>query len=445
MTTFADIVALWLEDAMRRMDLQLSTKRMYERISEHLRGWGATIDACDVDLSGYVAERAAHGLTQRTLRLELRVASAAYNWGSRRRILPANAGMYTPRIRMNPAIFYCNRRTPSAAEAAAAVDAMAPGDWKLAVLLMARTGARVGEIVSLRRCDIDVRGGRLALGTVPGARKTGLRWFPLDEDSLRLLTPRAEASEDRLLDLGNSRAPIQNIQRRLRAACTAAGVPQFSPQGLRRMVVTRLLRAGVDPGTAAALTGHSVQVMLRHYQQVTDDDRRRAADRAKLGILTDDVAAAAHLPRAEGEHPQFDAEVSQLPAASAPKPRASREPRGDLPADRSPARVRPALRERCAPIPRTWSDLALRATVSLGSVQRGGVLILILAANVARTRLITTAEFPLDVAAVDAEGRAGNAAAHRPNGCQPPDGHTHAGVPRTAAFEVHDGTDPPTS
>lgn len=49
------------------------------------------------------------------------------------------------------------------------------------------------------------------------------------------------------------------------------------------MIVDRLLRSGVDPGTAATLTGHSVVVMLKFYQQVTEDDRRAAVELAALG------------------------------------------------------------------------------------------------------------------------------------------------------------------
>ena len=82
-------------------------------------------------------------------------------------------------------------------------------------------------------------------------------------------------------------APIQALERRLIWACQGAEVARSTPHGLRRMVVSRLMRARVDPGTAAVLTGHSVQVVLSHYQAVTDDDRRAAADQANLGVLDD--------------------------------------------------------------------------------------------------------------------------------------------------------------
>jgi hypothetical protein len=48
------------------------------------------------------------------------------------------------------------------------------------------------------------------------------------------------------------------------------------------MVVDRMLRAGVDPATAASLTGHSVVVMLRYYRLVTEVDREAAVTQAAL-------------------------------------------------------------------------------------------------------------------------------------------------------------------
>jgi hypothetical protein len=39
------------------------------------------------------------------------------------------------------------------------------------------------------------------------------------------------------------------------------------------------------PATAASLTGHSVDVMLKHHREVIDEDRRTAAERAMLGVL----------------------------------------------------------------------------------------------------------------------------------------------------------------
>jgi integrase len=43
----------------------------------------------------------------------------------------------------------------------------------------------------------------------------------------------------------------QALRTRLARACKQAKVKAFTPDGLRHMVVDRMLRAGVDPATAA--------------------------------------------------------------------------------------------------------------------------------------------------------------------------------------------------
>ncbi len=59
----------------------------------------------------------------------------------------------------------------------------------------------------------------------------------------------------------------------------------YTPHGLRRMVVDPMLRAGVDPATAASLTGHSVVVMLRFDLQVAEVDREAAVAIATLAAF----------------------------------------------------------------------------------------------------------------------------------------------------------------
>ena len=79
----------------------------------------------------------------------------------------------------------------------------------------------------------------------------------------------------------------QFSQRWLKRACKAAGVPRFSPNGLRRAATDAYARAGVDPAVAAAQSGHSIQVMMKHYRQVTKEDQRDAVERCGLGVIPD--------------------------------------------------------------------------------------------------------------------------------------------------------------
>ncbi len=284
---FAILIRRWLEYTNQRTELSAATRVCYRRVVGHLIHWAEIREGRTFDFGDYVSGRRAAGMAPRTIALELRVAHAAIRWAERERLVPPAMVFRIPRIKIDRQCFRLNHRTPTPGEAHRAITAMPADDWALAMLLLARTGARVGEVVTLRGIDLDEAAGVLEFGAVAGAAKTGCRRFPLDATSLGQLMGRSSRGTGPLLDFCGARAPIQGLQRRLRRACAQAGVPRFTPHGLRRMVVVRLLKARVDPGTAATLTGHSVQVMLRYYQQVSDEDRRTAAEAAQLGVLED--------------------------------------------------------------------------------------------------------------------------------------------------------------
>jgi len=233
----------------------------------------------------YVTARRAEGAAPRTLVLELRAIGTVYRWGRDHRLIPPTVNLTIPRIKVDPLRFHHNHVTPTPSEAARAIEAMPQDDWKRATWLIARTGARVGEVVFLQSRDLDEPGRQVAFGATDRSSKTGMRWFPLDEASLAELRGRGGRGNEPLFDFQGRTDPREALRHRLMLACQKAGVTWFTPHGLRRMVVGRLIRSKVDPGTAATLTGHSVHVMLRYYQMVTADDRREAVERAHLGVL----------------------------------------------------------------------------------------------------------------------------------------------------------------
>lgn len=292
---FRFVLVPWLEHIQGRVDLAPTTKEEYARVAALLRD-SAVIGVRDatVDLGPYVAQRRDAGMAPRTIALELRVAAAVFRWAQHAGLLGASLSLRVPRLHADRSSYVLNHRTPSVAEANAAIDAMPRDDWRLAAFLMARTGARVGEVVHLRSADLDEEGGRITFGAAEASSKTGERRFPLDAATLHQLAGRSGRGDAPLFHFEGAgrrgrgrvvRAPIQALERRLNRACDSASIPRFSPHGLRRMVVDRLLRSGVDPGTAATLTGHSVVVMLEFYQQVSEEDRRAAVERANLGGL----------------------------------------------------------------------------------------------------------------------------------------------------------------
>lgn len=282
-----EVTRRWLRSLQRRLDLTESTLVTYRRVAAHVEAWGEGRSLVALDLAPYAQLRRDAGLAPRTLCLELRVISVIFRWAVTTGLAPDAGTLRVPRVKVDPKRFMLNHTTPKPSEVARVLDEMPPDDFRLAFLVIARTGARVGEVLRLRACDVDRHTGRVTFGQVEGAAKTGVRTFPLDAATLAELAARPRKGVVPLFDFGEITRPIQALERRIARACEVAGVPRFTPHGLRRMVVSRLMRAQVDPGTAASLTGHSVQVMLRHYQQVTEADLRDAVARAGLGDLVD--------------------------------------------------------------------------------------------------------------------------------------------------------------
>ncbi|MCB9683552.1 MAG: site-specific integrase [Alphaproteobacteria bacterium] len=287
---FHFILPPWLAYMQARVDLADGTKVGYARVARMLLAEpDIEIHDATADLTPIVDRRRQAGIAPRTIAYELRVAAMAFRWAQRTGLLGAALGLRVPRVRIDGQQHTHNHRTPTLEEALRAIDAMPRDDWWLAALVMARTGARVGEVVRLRASDLDEHAGWVVFGRAVGASKTGRRRVPLDGGTAELLRGRSSVDDSPLFALegagrrGRGRttvAPVQALERRLLEACDAAGVRRFTPHGLRRMVVTRMLRSGVDPSVAAAVTGHSVATMLRYYRQIGDDELRAAVERA---------------------------------------------------------------------------------------------------------------------------------------------------------------------
>lgn len=173
------------------------------------------------------------------------------------------------------------KRVPTPDELDAIVRNAAPGWPRVAIRMLAVSGMRVGELASLtwdriRRHEqlVEVRG------------KSGARLVPIPGDILDELDglPRARTQV-----LGYH--PVSGasmVRHALAAAAISAGVEHVTPHAIRRAAADTLLRGGVDVGTAAALLGHSPEVLVKFYRQATLDDVRRAA--ARLGrVGTGDV------------------------------------------------------------------------------------------------------------------------------------------------------------
>ena len=285
--TVRDLLECWIWHVEhvggRKGQVTPNTLRIYTSAARHVcEGMG---DVRLDRLSGPTQEahrdaRLRAGAAASTVRNELDVLGFAWRWWMDRSPVPLKS---LPRVAVRgPTVR--NRRTPSRGDVLATLDRL-DGWARLAIALLYATGARPGEIRDLTWAgvDLDRREARLS-------GKTGARSVPLAPSAVDALRSwAADHGADpaaRVLPCSPSTFDSYLGPHALRAACEAAGVPCFTPYGLRRAAVDAMARAGVDPATAASITGHSVSVMLTAYRTVSEDDRRRAVAVAGLGSLS---------------------------------------------------------------------------------------------------------------------------------------------------------------
>ena len=279
MRTLQDLLECWVAAQLERADLKAHGKRNYRQAGLHLVETSGKVHIGNVgpDVLGRHKDRRMHrGAAASTVKQEIKVLRAAWAWGRKLGIVPdrplGTLKLKTPPVR--------NHHTPDATDVRKVLDLLE--DWpEMAVRLIYATGARVGEIAVLRWRNVD-----LSRKTLELRGKTGVRIIPISTHLMDAFRAWSRGGPDDLV-LGVSENMVRSHlnTRYLVEACAQANVPRFTPHGLRRAAVDAFLRAGVDVGTAAAILGHSPQVMLKYYRRATMDDQRKALEAAQLGSV----------------------------------------------------------------------------------------------------------------------------------------------------------------
>jgi len=162
------------------------------------------------------------------------------------------------------------------------------GQLEHIIEVMLGTSARIGEVLAIRKCDVDVTAAPATVricGTIvsPKGKPTQRQPHPKTLKSTRTVSVPpfvAEVLRQRLVVVSDedpehliyftrNHTPLttNNIRRRLRAVLEEAGIEGVTPHSFRRTVATVLDRAS-GPELAAEMLGHtSTKITKEHYIQ----------------------------------------------------------------------------------------------------------------------------------------------------------------------------------
>lgn len=161
---------------------------------------------------------------------------------------------------------------PPTAEHVLAVHDLLPSRYRLPLLVLDATGMRLGELEQLAWGDVDEPRGRWRVSQT--VSKTGRgRWVavapPVFEAVLELV-PRDDRTPDRQVFLGFGG---DRFRTSIARACTAAGVPTFSPHDLRHRRISLLHLSGVPWARIGEHVGQTnIAVTANTYTHVLADE-----------------------------------------------------------------------------------------------------------------------------------------------------------------------------
>ena len=283
--TVGHLLKAWLAKVEARQDLATRTQRNYRKGVTRLVELLGDIRLSRLrygDLEDYRDQRLRGDYSPRTVVQDLKYIRIAWNWARKAGYID-DKPMVVPTVKFDKDAFVINHRTPTAVEVAATLEQL--NGWHVEVVqLLWATGARVGEILTVPWDRVDLDDGWLVL-----KGKTGLRDVPLNDEASEVLGVRDEnrvEGQSRVFpEVGavSYEGALSSLRSAILRACKKAKIEPWTPHGLRRLAVDTMIRSGVEVSAAAAITGHSPEVMLRFYRQVTQADKKAALVKAGLG------------------------------------------------------------------------------------------------------------------------------------------------------------------
>jgi integrase len=142
--------------------------------------------------------------------------------------------------------------------------------------LMILQGCRPEELMVLRPEHVDL--GTMHMQIVAGKSRASRRTLDLCDESAEILAARLDGSPWVFPSDRKQGRPIAKLQGPHDRVCRESGV-SFVIYDLRHTFATRMIEAGVDVPTLAAILGHNGLRTIYRYVHVTDPHKKEAMEK----------------------------------------------------------------------------------------------------------------------------------------------------------------------
>src|SRR5215472_8533632 len=232
---------------------------------------------------------------QGAARLSMILLSAIFTFALRRELRDDNPCVGVPRYKPGKSERYLTAAEQmSLGDALSAAEQAGTNPNAVAVIrVLALTGARAGEILSLRWQDVDFERTCLRLAD----SKTGAKVVPLGAAAMQVITAQERRAGTDHVFPGAHGGPLGSIGKIWRQVRGAAGLAEVRLHDLRHSFASNIVNAGGSLPVIGALLGHRSTQTTARYAHLADDPLRAAADRTASRI----AAAMKGSPERDGQ------------------------------------------------------------------------------------------------------------------------------------------------
>lgn len=212
--------------------------------------------------------------------------AALFTWAKRQRLVPRGFDSPTRHVEKNTET-RGRVRYLTDDERARLLTACAESAWPrlyVFVLMALTTGARRGELLGMRWCDVDMDRAESVLHDTKNGDRRVLVLLPQVLDELARFAPKDAATSQALVFRSRLR-PSQpySTAKVFNEAVAAAGIKNFRFHDCRHCTASYMAQAGASLLEIADTLGHRQLRMVQRYAHLNTDSRRRLLTRVFAG------------------------------------------------------------------------------------------------------------------------------------------------------------------